>query len=65
MRTTHKAGLRTYLTRALMVVPPILFIAYAVHGLVQVRGLLGRSEDFHLNYANDLVQDFLALDIAL
>lgn len=65
MKTTGKARAKNTLVRLLVVVPPVLFLIYATHGLMMVRGLLSQSVGFHLDYANELVQDFLALEIAL
>ncbi len=64
MKTTGKARVKRTLVRLLVVVPPVLFLIYATHGLIMVRGLLSQSVGFHLDYANELVQDFLALEIA-
>ncbi len=65
MKANGKAKAKRMLVRALVVVPPVLFLIYAGHGLIKVRGLLSQSVGFHLDYANELVQDFLALEIAL
>ena len=48
-----------------MIVPPILFIAYSAQSLIVIRGLLSGSSKFHIDYANDLVQEYLAMTIAL
>ena len=53
------------LTRFMIVVPPILFILYSVHSLGVIRGLLADSTKFHISFANDLIQEYLAMGIAL
>ena len=49
----------------LMVLPPVLFVLYAAQSIVTIRSLLSKSSSFHLDYANDLIQEFLRLDMAL
>lgn len=65
IKASQVSPFRTWLVRILMVGPPLLFIGYVTHGLVQIRALMGESKAFHMDYANDLVQDYLALDLAL
>ena len=49
--------------RCLMIVPPILFLLYSGHGLMVIRSLLSSSSQFHLDFANDLVQEYLSLEM--
>lgn len=51
---------RKLLTRILMIGPPILFVVYMTHSLSVIRGLLSQSTSFHQDYANELIQDYLA-----
>jgi signal transduction histidine kinase len=54
-----------YLLRTLIIVPPILFLLYAGHSLLVIRQLLSRSTQFHLDYANSLVQEYLEKELSL
>ncbi len=51
--------------KALMVAPPILFVAYVAHSAATIRELLSDSSSFHMDYANNLIQDYLSLEMAL
>lgn len=48
-----------------MILPPILFVAYIVHSANVLRGLMTESSSFHVRFANDLIQDYLAMELAL
>lgn len=54
-----------YLLRTLMIVPPILFVLYVSHSLIVIRQLLSKSTQFHLDYANSLVQEYMAKELSL
>ncbi|CAM2067757.1 HAMP domain-containing histidine kinase [Sulfidibacter corallicola] len=60
MRFNRKA-----LARILMIAPPILFVLYITHSISVIRGLLSESSSFHLDYANNLIQDYLEMSLAL
>ena len=51
--------------RALIVLPPIAFVVYVTHSLIVIRSLMSASTEFHLDYADSLVQEFLDLEISL
>ena len=51
--------------RALMILPPLLFVVYVVHSLNAIRSLMSDSSSFHMDYADNLIEDFLELEIAL
>lgn len=61
----HESRGRTLLRRTLMILPPILFLAYTAHSVNVLRELMLASSSFHLRFANDLVQDYLAMELAL
>lgn len=51
--------------RGLMIVPPILFLLYTGHSFMVIRELLSDSSSFHMDYANDLVQDYLEMHLEM
>lgn len=53
-----------YVMRTLMIVPPVLFMLYTTQSVIVIRNLMSDSSSFHLDYANDLVQDYLSLDMS-
>jgi len=57
--------LKKRLTLALMILPPLLFLVYAVKSMSSIRALLSESSSFHMDYANNLIQDYLELEINL
>ena len=59
-----RTGLKRYLIRTLMVAPPILFVWYVAQSTITLRGLMSKSSSFHIEFANNLVQDYLNLDMA-
>ncbi|CAM2006971.1 sensor histidine kinase [Acanthopleuribacter pedis] len=60
-----KAHQQQWIIKFLMFAPPILFILYAGHSLTLIRGLLSKSSSFHLDYANNLIQDYLEMSLAI
>lgn len=60
-----KSPSRRFTYRALMIVPPILFVLYIGHSISIIRELLTDSTDLHLNYANGLVQEYFQGELAL
>jgi len=65
MKTAAVWNSRRFAVRALMIVPPILFVAFVAHSFLTIRELLSDSRDFHKDYANDLIQDYLSLELSL
>ncbi len=53
------------LIRILMVAPPILLILYITQSFITIRGLLSNSSQFHVAFAQDLIQDDLSIKMAL
>jgi len=63
---THRnRRLRRYGKRALIWLPPLLFVIYGIHSLGAIRSLLSQSASFHMEYADNLIEDYLELEIAL
>ncbi len=60
-----KAQQQQWLIKFLMFAPPILFILYSGHSIALIRGLLSKSSSFHLDYANNLIQDYLEMSLAI
>lgn len=60
-----KAQQQQWLIKFLMFAPPILFILYTGHSIALIRGLLSKSSSFHLDYANNLIQDYLEMSLAI
>ena len=58
-------ALKKRLTLALMVLPPVLFLVYTVKSMGSIRALLSESSSFHMDYANNLIQDYLELEMDL
>ena len=56
---------KKYIIRALMIVPPVLFVLYTGQSFRVIRGLLSDSSEFHQEYANELIQDYLNLEMDL
>ncbi|MDJ0839487.1 MAG: HAMP domain-containing sensor histidine kinase [Acidobacteriota bacterium] len=60
-----KTRTRRYLKRTLMIVPPLLFLLYTIHSINAIRALLSSSSAFHMDYADNLIEDYLELEIDL
>ena len=54
-----------WLRRALTVFPPILFALYLTHSAITIRQLMKVSSSFHMDFANNLIQDYLSHAIEL
>ncbi len=55
--------IRVFVRRTLMILPPILFLAYSVHSISILRSLMVASFGFHVKFANDLIQDYLEMEL--
>lgn len=61
-----KSSLRErILSKILILLPPLLLILYVGHSISVIRDLLSESTDFHLNYANNLVQEYFQGELTL
>jgi len=65
MKVSSNHWVRRHIKRALMILPPLLFLIYAVHSLNVIRSLMSSSSSFHMDYADNLIEDFLEMEIAL
>ena len=65
MHLKTSGRLHPFAIHALIIVPPILFLVYVGHSFTVIRELLSESADLHLDYANNLVQEYFDSELRL
>lgn len=59
----QRARLKDLIKRVLMVLPPLALLLYTLYSFGEIRSLMSSSSSFHMEYADNLIEDYLELEI--
>jgi len=65
MYLKQRGRIHPFAMHTLIIVPPVLFLLYVGHSFTVIRELLSESTDLHLDYANNLVQEYFDSELRL